>query len=53
MEELRYLSAAKKQLQRIESALFLIQNGFTPLFNDTDRRNNSLLLDYYYTQLKK
>ena len=53
MEELRHLSTAKLTLQRIESALFLIQNGVTPLYNETDRRNNSLLLDYHYTQLKQ
>ena len=52
MEELRYVSTARLTLQRIESALFLIQNGVTPLYNETDRRNNSLLLDYHYTQLK-
>jgi hypothetical protein len=47
MEELRYLSTARKQLQRIESVLFMIQNGIKPLYNDTDRRNNNLLIEYY------
>jgi hypothetical protein len=50
MEDLRYISNPYKTLQQVESTLFMIRNGVKPIITHEDRRNNLLLMEYYYNR---